>query len=248
MGKTYEALERAEKEFHKKSIEMPTDFQKGLVVEETKRFPIQTSSDQYHEIKGKLIACFPERPIKTILIAGIAEGNGASSTAIGFATTLARDCRLKVLLIDANLRSPSLHEFFKIDRNKGLSNILTERITGTELFKRVGHGNLYIIPCGKNCSGPLSLFESDRFEEKLKMMSEKFDCVILDAPPVNSSVETKVMSKKVDGVILVIESGKTRSPVAIKAKRELEEAGANIVGVILNRRKHYIPEWIYKRI
>ena len=248
MGKTHEALERAEKEYRKKIIKMPTDSQKGLIVEGSKRLPIQTSSDQYHKVKGNLITCFPEGSIKTILMVGTAEGNGTSSTAIGFATTLARDCRLKVLLIDANLRSPSLHEFFKIERNLGLSNILAEKIEDKDLFKRVGHGNLYIIPCGKNCAGPLSIFESDRFEEKLKMMSESFDCVILDAPPVNKSVETKVMSKKVDGVILVIESGRTRRPVAINAKKELEEAGANIIGVILNRRKHYIPEWIYKRL
>jgi capsular exopolysaccharide synthesis family protein len=248
MGKTHEALERAEKEYSKKLIKMPTDSQKKLVVKEPKRFPIQTPLDQYHEIKGKLITCFSERSIKTILIVGVDEGSGTSSTAIGFATTLARDCRLKVLLIDANLRSPSLHEFFKIERNIGLSNILTEKIDETKLFIKAGHGDLYIIPCGKNCKGPLSIFESEHFEKKLKMMSEEFDCVILDAPPVNSSIETKVMSKKVEGVILVVESGRTRSPVAIKAKKELEEAGANILGVILNRRRQYIPEWIYKRL
>ena len=56
------------------------------------------------------------------------------------------------------------------------------------------------------------------------------------------------MSKKVDGVILVVESGRTRRPTAIKAKKELEQAGAKIIGVILNRRKYYIPEWIYKRL
>ena len=248
MGKTHEALERAEKEHHKRLITIPTDSRKKLVVKEPKKYPIQTSREQFHEIKGKLITCFPEKSIKTILMVGVAEGSGTSSTAIGFATTLARDCRLKVLLIDANLRSPSLHEFFKIEYNIGLSNILTERIDETQLFTRVGHGNLHIIPCGKNCKGPLSIFESDRFEKKLKMMSEEFDCVILDAPPVNNSVETKVMSKKVDGVILVVESGRTRRPTAIKAKKELEQAGAKIIGVILNRRKYYIPEWIYKRL
>lgn len=248
MGKTHEALERAEKEYRKKSIEIPSDSQKKMTVKQPERFPIQAISEQYHEVKGKLITWFPEESIKTILMTGISGGNGTSSTATGFALTLARDCRLKVLLVDANLRSPSIHKFFKIEGNIGLSNLLTEKIEDDKLFKRVGHGNLYVIPCGKNGSAPLSLFESDSFEEKLKMLSQMFDCIILDAPPVNNSVETKVMSKKVDGTILVIESGRIRRQSAIKAKKDLEQAGANIVGVILNRRKHYIPESIYKRL
>jgi protein-tyrosine kinase len=247
MGKTHEALERAEKEYQKKIIKLPDDSQTEVTVKKSDPLIERLVSDRYHEVKGKLITCFPERNIKRILITGVAEGQGTSTTTVGFATALARDCRLKVLLIDANLRSPSLHKFFKIARNKGLSNILTEQIEDEELFNRVGHGNLQVIPCGKHSSGPLSIFESIRFDEKLKIMSEKFDCVILDAPPV-SSVETKVMSTKVDGVILVLESGKTRRPVAIKAKQELEDAGAKILGVILNRRKYYIPEWIYKRL
>ena len=72
--------------------------------------------------------------------------------------------------------------------------------------------------------------------------------MILNAPQVNSYAETKVIVKKVDGVMLIIESGKTRKQVAIKAKQELENAGAKVLGVILNRRKHYIPDWVYKRL
>ena len=80
------------------------------------------------------------------------------------------------------------------------------------------------------------------------MMREKFDYIILDSPPITRYAESRVIATKVDGVILVLESGKTRSQVAIKAKQELEETGANVIGAILNRRKHYIPEWIYKRL
>ena len=135
-----------------------------------------------------------------------------------------------------------------MEHNQGLSDLLTNEEEKSSLYKKVSHGNLCLIPCGKKNSEPMAIFESTRFDKTLKLMREKFDYVILDAPPVNSYAETKVMGKKVDGVVLVIESGKTRRQVATRAKHEMEEAGAKVLGVILNRRKHYIPEWIYKRL
>jgi len=248
MGKTHEALERAEKEFQENILETPDDSHKAVVVKKPGKFPMQTPSDRFQEVKTKLVTCFPLGSVKTILFTGTAHGDGCTTTAASFANTMAQYCRLNVLLIDANLRSPRLHEVFNVEYNQGLADLLTKKEEKSSLFKKVGHGNLYLIPCGNKNSEPLAIFESTRFDKTLKLMREKFDYVILDAPPVNSYAETKVMGKKVDGVILVIESGKTRKQVAIRAKQELEDAGAKVLGVILNRRKHYIPEWFYQRL
>ncbi len=247
MGKTHEALERAEKEYQENYLETVDESDKLVVSKRPGKFPMQVSSDRFQEIKTKLITSFPLGSVKTILFTSTVHGDGCTTTAASFANTLAQNCRLNVLLIDANLRSPKLHEVFNIPYNQGLADLLTIE-EGMSLFKKVGHGNLYLIPCGKENSGPLTIFESARFEKTLKLMREKFDYVILDAPPVNSYAETKVMGKIVDGVILVINSGNTRKQVAIKAKQELEDAGAKVLGVILNRRKHYIPKWIYQKL
>lgn len=248
MGKTFEALERAEKEFQEKFLETPNDSQRAIVVKRPDKFSIQKLSDRFQEVKTKLVTCFPLGSVKTILFTGTSHGDGCTTTAANFANTMAQFCRLNVLLIDANLRFPRLHEIFNVEYNQGLTDLLTKKEEKSSLFKKVGHGNLYLIPCGKKSSGPLAIFESTRFDETLKLMRQKFDYVILDAPPANSYAETRVMGKKVDGVILVIESGKTRRQVALRAKQELEDAGANVLGVILNRRKHFIPEWIYQRL
>jgi len=112
----------------------------------------------------------------------------------------------------------------------------------------VGSGNLHVLTCGRKYSGPESLFHSNRFNDFIEAVKEKFDCIIFDAPPVNGSAEAKVLASKVDGVILVIESGKTRRQVAIRARKELEAAGGMFLGVILNKKKYYIPNWIYKRL
>ena len=248
MEKTYEALERTEKEFQENFLETPNYSHKAVVVKRPGKFPMQTLSGRFQEVKTKLLTGFPLGSVKTILFTGTAHGDGCTNTAVSFAKTMAQNCRHKVLLIDANLRSPRLHEVFNVDYNHGLSDLLIKEEDKISLFKKVGHGNLCLITCGKKTSEPLAIFESTGFDKTLKLMREKFDYVILDAPPVNSYAETKVMGKKVDGVVLVIESGRTRKQVAIRAKQEMEDAGAKVLGVILNRRKHYIPEWIYKRL
>jgi len=261
MGKTHEALARAEKE---RQEDIPETFlesqkimvtkrskqvlNKAVVAKRSKKIPVKMLPIRFQEVKTRLITRFPEGLVKTILITGIAPESGCSTTAANFALTLAQDCKLNVLLVDANLRSPSLHEVFNIKYNQGLFQLLIRKEDKTSLFKKVGHGNLYVIPCGENSSGPMNLFESNRFSETLKRMRDEFDYVIFDAPPVNGYLDSIMIGTRVDGVILVVESGKTRKQVAIKAKQELEEAGAKILGVILNRRKHYIPEWIYKRL
>jgi len=248
MGKTHAALERAEKEFQKNILETSNDYHKAIVVKRPGKFSKQTPSDRFQEVKTKLDTCFPLGSVKTIVFTGTAHGVGCTTTAAGFANTMAQYCRLNVLLIDVNIRFPRLHEVFNIEHNQGLTDLLTNGEEKISVFKKMGHGNLYLIPCDKKASVPQATFESTRFARILKLMREKFDYVILNAPPVNSYAETKVIVKKVDGVMLIIESGKTRKQVAIKAKQELENAGAKVLGVIVNRRKHYIPEWIYKRL
>ncbi len=248
MGKTHEAPERAEKETPENLEKTTLDLRKAMAARGANPIPTQSPYNRYREIKTKLITHFSEESIKTIMFTSTAHGDGSSFTAVSFAKTLAQDCGLNVLLMDANLRRPKLHEIFNIKYWQGLSNILTRDEDKTSFIKKVGDGGLYLIPCGEENSEPINLFESIRFEKTLKIMREKFDYVILDVPPVNSYAESIVIATKVDGVILVLESDKTRQQVAIRAKQEMEKAGANVLGVILNKRKHYIPEWIYTRL
>jgi capsular exopolysaccharide synthesis family protein len=186
--------------------------------------------------------------IKTILFSGTTHGDGSSTTSINFATTLACNCRLEVLLIEANMRTPSLHKAFNVEPEHGLSDLLTNGTESAFCIKKVDPGNLSVVTAGSRLTDPVTLFESKRFFDFLKAEREKYDYVILDGPPIPSFSEARVLCTKVDGVVLVIEAGKTREQVAVRAKKELEEAGGKILGVVLNKRKYYIPEWIYKRL
>ena len=248
MGRTHEALERAGRKFRKHKQGLNTDFKKSPAAKRLGLFYSHKPSYSYQEIKTKLITRFPDSPIKTIMITGTARECGASSTAVGFAATLASDNESRVLLVDANLRFPGLYNFFSIKRGKGLSSLFSTNPKAILPLRAAGNDNLYLIPSGDGKAGAMTFFESDRFDVILMKLKEKFDYIILDVPPVIGYDEPKVIGGKTDGVILVTHSGKTRQPVAIRAKKELTESGAKILGVVLNRKKNYIPGWIYRRL
>ncbi len=145
-------------------------------------------------------------------------------------------------MIDVNLRTPSLHDVFKIDHTHGLSDLVAENGRGSPI--KVGPENLYVIPCGRPQSEPVTLLGSNGFDQFLKRMNDGYDYVVLDAPPLLGLPECRVLCAKVNGVVLVIESGKTRLQNALSAQKRVEEAGGKLLGVVLNRRRDYIPKYI----
>lgn len=248
MGKTHEALKRAEEEFQENYLPPTREPKKGASTKPPRRTTNHTILETYEDLKTNLFSRHNNGSIKTILFNATSHGSGSSTTAINFSSTLTKDSEIKVLMLDVNLRTPGLHEAFKVDHTLGLSDLLDKTCQMGPQIKKVGPGELHVLTCGDKPTVPLALFESNEFDQFLEEMKEKFDYVILDAPPVTKFSECRVLCTKVDGVVLVIEAGKTRRQVALRAKKELEDAGAKVLGIVLNRRKHYIPEWIYNRL
>ena len=246
MGRTYEALERAEKEYRARRQETSPEPLPAAKTKPPRQVSAPPAMERYKDLKTNLLTLHPDGSIKTILFAGTAHGDGASTTAINFATTLARSSQLKVLLIDANLRTPCLHDVFKIDHVEGLSDLVAKNGRGAPIT--VGPGNLHVMPCGRHHSEPVTFLESIAFDQFLKRMRDSYDYVLLDAPPVHGFSECRVLCAKVDGVVLVIESGKTRRYVALSCKKRVEDAGGKLLGVVVNKRRYYIPDFIYRRL
>jgi capsular exopolysaccharide synthesis family protein len=248
MGKTFEALERAEKEYQKVDAGPAFDSAEQHILPTPKKSQAQIASCRVVDLKTKLMTHYAAEAIKTIMVTGTAHGSGASTIAISLATALAKDSRRKVLLVDANLRTPGLHDVFKIEFTDGVYDLLNKENGHSLKFRKVGPGELFVLPSGVNRAMGNGYFESPRFDKFMQSARKSFDYVILDSAPIGSFPDSQAICARVDGVILVIESGKTRSQVALRAKKELEDAGGRVLGVILNRQKHYIPEWIYKRL
>lgn len=257
MGKISDALEKHGTEREQARIDIRTDSAITTKASpQPKRTPSRTPKQHtiksdlagYEDILTRLHTQHPGESIKTIMFTGAAHGGGATTTAVNFAKTLVRDHQVKVLLIDANMRTPNLRELFDIKNDEGLSDMVLNNGTGPYKVINCDPSYLFVLATGGNYVGPVGLFESERFDTFLKNAREEFDYVILDSAPLPSFAEARVLCEKVDGVVLVVESGKLRRHVALRAKKELEDAGAQILGVVLNKRKYHIPDWLYKRL
>jgi capsular exopolysaccharide synthesis family protein len=252
MGRTYEAIERAERAHKKRARQTDIGHKERyyLAREGKQNGNGHVKPDRLGSVKTKILTRYTGKAtsMKTILVAGTANGGGTSTTAVNLATAIADDSRSSVLLVDANLRTPGLHNFFKTGSFKGMSELLDAKDEKNFQFKKVSENELYLFPCGVKRSSSDGYFESRRFDQFLSNVRNSFDYVIFDSAPISGFPDTQTLCAKVDGVILVITYDKTRRQVALRAKKELEDAGANILGVVINRRKYYIPDWVYRRL
>ena len=185
---------------------------------------------------------------KTVLFTGAIVDADIADLVAKFADTLSNDARIKTLLIDCNFRKPSQHNRFTCGGSDTLLDIVKNN-AGIDGLIPTERDNLYVLPAGgSGLPEPAAVFRSDAFGQLLLRAREKFSLVILDGPPVSYCAESRYLSSKVDGVILVLEAEKTRRYIALEAKKSIEKVGGRVLGVILNNVKHRIPEWLYRRI
>ena len=249
MGRTYEALMRVKKEEKKdylQPVEQTTD---ALLPVPIDHATVVQAPEWYKELKAQLLLSNDNRDSKAILFTGAHSKAGCSHVSVEFALCLANAYRHRVLLVDVNVRNPKLQKYF----NSGNARILDELIQRNDLpidIKNNDKENLFVITCNTSSDYKriIDFFSSEQFKKLVDHMKSSFDYVIFDSPPVNTYSETKLLSSKVDGVVLVAHSGKTRTRIVSKAKREIETAGGYLFGVILNKRRYYIPKWLYNRM
>lgn len=259
MGKTFEAIERAKRDRDsQKAVAPPQLKERGadthpevsvtLIDTKKKQTFLPTSFEQYQQLKASLLNRYPDLKHKVIMLASSTENEGCTTTAVNLAKALARDEKIKVLLIDGNLRSSSLHQAFGLDNKNGLSDIVSGKSDTEQAIKKTDIDNLFVVTSGKDAGHSASMFDSQALRPLLDQFKDHFDFVILDASPVTLYPDSISLCSKVDGVIFVVEAEKTRWEVAEGAKERLRAAGARILGGVLNKRKHYIPQAIYRRL
>jgi len=174
----------------------------------------------------------PDHQLKTLLITSPGPGEGKSTTAANLALVMAQ-INKKIALIDTDLRWPSLHKVFGIKNETGLTNVLAGRASVESAIRKIYGINL--ITAGPLPPNPSELLSSQRMEEIWKNLKQTYDLIIVDSPPVNLVSDAAIVAGKVDGTVLVIESGQTRIDCAREAKEQLQKVRANIIGVILNK-------------
>ena len=161
------------------------------------------------------------------------------------ASLLCRDGSAQAVLVDANLRSPSQHLAFRLERTGGLSELATQGLA-PEAAVRQGPGSpLPIVTAGRPAGSPTAILGLPALKAAIEQLRARFDWVILDGPPITVYSDAAILAPLVDGVVLVVEAEKTRWEVVSQAKRTLEESGGRILGAVLNRQRYHIPPALY---
>lgn len=253
MGRTHQALQRAELEYQNRMLTSRSgpDLNIRYVRQKHADPPRQATGaqhlSQYAFLKSNLFSRYPMEKLSSIAFTSTYLGDGTTTTAVNFAAAMASDSQRSVLVVDGNFRHPCLHDLFHVNHAEGLSDFLVGEHPSDPPYIMIGK-NMHLLTAGTKGPSAVGRFESPEFDHFLEVAVRRFDHVVVDCPPVGFFSETRVIAGKVGGVILVVHSGKTRQRAAIRAKNDLVEARAELLGAVLNRRKFHIPYWVYKRL
>lgn len=151
----------------------------------------------------------------------------------------------RVLLLDANLRNASVARRFGVDQSPGLYDCLTGELAVQECIAGTAHSNLFVLPAGLGATPPPHCSD-ERATALFGNLRQDFALIIFDLPPAAEMDEMILASRLVDGLLLVLESERIRRHVAQRVVRQLEQIDARLLGVVLNKRKNHIPEWLYR--
>jgi capsular exopolysaccharide synthesis family protein len=194
-----------------------------------------TTTEQYRRLAGRLYLAQAEHGTRVVMVTSAMPGEGKTLTATNVALTLAESYKRQVLLVDADLRRPWIHEMFKIPNLSGLNDGLrSEEDHKIPLLRLTDH--LSVLTAGRPDRDPMSVLSSDRMKRVLQEASTRFDWVIIDTPPVALLTDAHLLASLVDAVLLVIQSGKT--PLAAINKAVEAVGRERILGVVLNRADH----------
>lgn len=199
----------------------------------TKMNPRSPISEQYRTIRTNLQFASVDKDLSSMMVTSAGPSEGKSLTTANLAVTFAQQEK-KVLLIDADLRKPTLHYTFRLDNSLGLSSVLIGDQSIEQVVRKSDLDNLHLIPSGPIPPNPSELLGSKAMENFLATAKNFYDMVIFDTPPVLAVTDGQILSRLCDGVLLVTRSKQTETDAGKKAVDLLKQVDANLLGAVLN--------------
>jgi len=246
MGKIYEALEKAQQE--RRGQKKPPMFVVLPPGEPPSTGFEVVAEKEMVTLSRSIDALLETSPKKVLQFIGSQPGEGTSTVVRDFAMVSAARLGKTVLLLDADTRSPIQYLSFNLQPEFGWEEILRNKRTFRKAICRIGKTSLYVYPTPPgSASLPKDLF-SPGIREFWEGAKEKFDLVLIDSAPASASPDGIALSRFMDGVVLVLSADKTRKPVAESLKNQILQNGGNLLGMVFNNRRYYIPESVYKRL
>lgn len=207
------------------------------------KYPKSMTSESYRSLRTSLEYSAIDKKIKTLVITSSEEGEGKSTVAANLACILAQGEK-RVILIDCDLRRPTIHRKFEKSNEKGLTEYLIGKIELSDVIKESCE-NLDIITAGKIPPNPAEVIGSKKMESLLERLKMDYDHIILDTPPVRTVTDGQVLAGKCDGTILVVRADRTKGESVIQGYRELEKVKARVLGTVINGSSKYKRDSYY---
>ena len=243
MSRVFQALERTEGLRRRKTsaiLDAPQQDNRS-------RHPSPSDTGEFERLAGAILQARSAAPFTTMMIASPHHGEGTSTVAVGLARILAG--RLRVLLVDANFRSPGLTDLLlEAEPRAGLAEALAGAADVETIIAETNVPGLRLVAAGAVDSESPRLLQTSRLAPLMSRLAETADLVILDAPPVMPYADALTLASRVERVVLVTQAEHTQRGHLERAKEELDKSGTAILGVVLNRTASHAPSWLQRRL
>lgn len=220
-------------------------FKDNKLITDSKRMATFTPS--YQNLSDQMYLLMKDKSLKSILITACTPSDGSTTIIANLANYLSNKAGHKVMVIDANLRAPAIHKIFNIPDNTGLANVLEGKTSLEKAVHDLGP-NLSVLTAGNTSLNPTPLLDSTRMSSVIKVAKEKYELVFVDYANLRSFKDACVLCPNIDGIVLVVNEGKTNRHVLKTLLAPLKHKKANLIGVVLNNRTYAIPKIIYERL
>lgn len=208
--------------------------------------PQSAIAEQFRSVRTSIEFSTDEKECQVIVVTSSEQNSGKSLVSSNLALTFSQKGK-KTLLIDGDMRNPSIKKYFYIPSGHGLSSLIKSKVSTQNYLFETNEKNLFILPAGITPPNPADLLGSSYMEQLIKELRKEFDHIIIDTPPVLAVSDAILVSAFADGVILVVRSGKTTKQNAKKVIRLLNQSSTPIIGSILNDVKMKLTDYYYQK-
>jgi len=241
MARIYDALKRAERERTGKSRETPAGRPEAVPGAQSLK---QKLIAVYKSIESSL----PDKSSPIITFVGAQSGEGTSTLVREFAKLASSDLGRKTVILDVEQGLGGHYDNFGVSPKDSLDMVVNGSLQLEDVLLPVKDGILFLGCLSTEEDSASTVVANPKFDDIMKRLREKFNLILFDAPPLNDSSDALLLAPKSDGVVIVVEAEKTRWQVAESVREKIVMQGGNILGVILNKRRFHIPQFIYRRL
>lgn len=205
-------------------------------------------TEQYKTLRTNLLSLNKEgKAPQVLVVTSSLHSEGKSVTALNLAVVLAQSThKPRVLLVDADLRRGHLDKYLGVEQKDGLTEILQGSLDLKDALFNIDIENLAFISAGSIPDNPVELLHSDKMKKFVDDVRENFDYILLDTPPIISVTDSSIIAPFTDGVLMVIQAGRTQRGIIQRSTELLHQARAKIIGYVLTNIEYHLPEYIYR--